>query len=37
MDHFLGEINETDNSVKSLYEARKIRVEVGPKKIVLGL
>ena len=23
-DHLLGEIKETDNSVKSLYEARKI-------------
>ena len=30
-DHLLGEINETDNSVKSLYEARKNRVEIGPK------
>ena len=33
-DHLLGEIKETDNSVRALYEARKIRIKAGPEKDV---
>ena len=33
-DHLLGEIKETDNSVRALYEARKNRIKAGPKKNV---
>ena len=32
-DCLLGEIKETDNSVKSLYEARKIESKLAPRKI----
>ena len=33
-DHLLGEINETDNSVKSLYEARKIESKLAQRKLL---
>ena len=33
-DHLLGEINETDNSVKSLYEARKIELKLAQRKLL---
>ena len=33
-DHLLGEINETDNSVKSLYEARKIESKLAQRKML---
>ena len=33
-DHFLGEISETDNSVKSLYEARKIESKLEQRKML---
>ena len=32
--HLLGEINETDNSVKSLYEARKIESKLAQRKLL---
>ena len=35
-DHLLGKIKETDNSVKSLYEARKIEYKLAQKNC-LGL
>ena len=33
-DHLLGEISETDNSVKSLYEARKIESKLEQRKML---
>ena len=33
-DHLLGEISETDNSVKSLYEARKIESKLEQRKLL---
>ena len=33
-DHLIGEIKETDNSVKSLYEARKIESKLAQRKIL---
>ena len=33
-DHLLGEIKEIDNSVKSLYEARKIESKLAPRKLL---
>ena len=33
-DHLLGEISETDNSVKSLYEARKIKSKLEQRKLL---
>ena len=33
-DHLLGEINETDNSVKSLYEARTIELKLTQRKLL---
>ena len=33
-DHLLGEIKETENSVRALYEASKIESKAGPKKNV---
>ena len=36
-DYLLDKIKETDNSVKSMYEARKIELKVGPKENCLGL
>ena len=33
-DHLLGEISETDNSVKSLYEARKIESKLKQRKML---
>ena len=33
-DHLLGEIKETDNSVKSLYEARKIESKLAQRKML---
>ena len=33
-DHFLGEISETDNSLKALYEARKIESKLAQRKIL---
>ena len=33
-DHLLGEINETDNFVKSLYEARKIGSKLAQRKLL---
>ena len=33
-DHLLGEISETDNSVKSLYEARKIKSKLEQRKML---
>ena len=33
-DHLLGEIKETDNSVKSLYEARKIESKLAQTKML---
>ena len=33
-DHLLGEISEMDNSVKALYEARKIESKLAQRKIV---
>ena len=32
-DHLLGEISESDKSVKALYEARKIESKLGSEKI----
>ena len=33
-DHLLGEISETDNNVKSLYEARKIESKLEQRKML---
>ena len=33
-DHLLGEIKETDNSVRSLYEARKIESKLAQRKLL---
>ena len=33
-DHLLGEISETDNSVKALYEARKIESKLAQRKML---
>ena len=33
-DHLLGEISETDNSIKSLYEARKIKSKLEQRKML---
>ena len=33
-DHLLGDIKETDNSVKSLYEARKIESKLAQRKML---
>ena len=33
-DHLLGEIKETDNSVRSLYEARKIESKLAQRKML---
>ena len=33
-DHFLGEIKETDNSVKALYKARKIKSKLAQRKML---
>ena len=33
-DHLLGEISETDNSVKALYEARKIESKLAQRKLL---
>ena len=33
-DHLLGEIKETDNSVRALYEARKIETKLAQRKIL---
>ena len=33
-DHLLGEIKETDNSVRSLYEARKIELKLAQRKLL---
>ena len=33
-DHLLGEIKETDNSVKSLYEARKTESKLAQRKML---
>ena len=33
-DHLLGEISETDNSVKALYEARKIELKLAHRKML---
>ena len=33
-DHLLGEISETDNSVKALHEARKIEAKLAQRKLL---
>ena len=33
-DHLLGEIKETDNSVRALYEARKIESKLAQRKLL---
>ena len=33
-DHLLGEIKETDNSVRALYEARKIESKLAQRKML---
>ena len=33
-DHLLGEIKETDNSVRALYEARKIELKLAQRKLL---
>lgn len=33
-DHLLGEISETDNSVRSLYKARKIESKLAQRKLL---